>query len=146
MLVLPSLPVRVALVEQTRDVSPHTFHFFGRFVLVAGVRDRKKAKPRAAERTVSVEGLACALRTGREPPLVENLRYESADIRVQSPCFSNKDTLLAADRGSAIQQVPKSGNLRAGRMDALLGLVELLRIAEQDDARRGRRQGQHISK
>ena len=110
-------------LQQPIDQSAHTLHLFWRFVLVASVLDRKKAKTCRTERIVSVEALPGVFGARNKPALVENLRRERADIWVQAACFGEEYALFRTDGCMSIQEMPKSRDVRAGRMNTLLRLV-----------------------
>ena len=63
---------------------------------------------------------------------------------MQAACFGQEDPLVGGDCRTPIQQVTESRDLGTGRMDTSLGLVELLRIAKQDNAGRGLGHCQHV--
>ena len=142
--VSPFLFVQVAPVsQQIIDRSSNPFDFFRRLVLVPRVLNRGKAQTRPAERIASVEPLLSVLGTCHKPPFVEKLRGERANIWVQAAGFGQENALVGGDGRTPIQQVTESRDLCAGRMNALLRLVELLRIAKQHNAGRGWGQPAH---
>ena len=79
-----------------------------------------------------------------EPPFVEHLGREVADGRRQAPGLRQKDSAVGRNGLVALKNVVERRHVGALRMRALLRLLELLRIAEQDDAPRGLRNGQHV--
>src|SRR5262249_5090890 len=83
--------------------------------------------------------LALEAGRGREAILVERLRRERADLRMQAARLMQEQAALGRDRLRAAEQMLERGRLRAGRVARLLRLLELLRIAEQHEAPRGRR-------
>ena len=79
-----------------------------------------------------------------ESPLVEYLRSEVAELRVQAPRLFQEQALIGGDRLLPGEQVFKSRNSGTVRMAALDRLLQLLRVTKQNDIFRGLRDGQHI--
>ena len=88
--------------------------------------------------------LSAELRLGAEPPLVELLRRERADVRVHAPSLVEEDAAGRVDGRGFAEEVAEDGDVGAGRVDPLDGLVELARVAEQDEAPRRLADGEGI--
>ena len=80
--------------------------------------------------------LPAELRAGAEPPLVELLRREGADVRVHAPRVVEEDAAGRVDGRRFAEEVAEGRDAGAGRVDPLDGLIELARVAEQDETRR----------
>ena len=95
-------------------------------------------RPRSGHR------LPAELRLGAEPPLVELLRRERADVRVHAPRLVEEHAAVRVDSRRLAEQVAEGGDVGAGRVDSLDGLVELTRVAEQDEAPRRLADGEGV--
>ena len=75
--------------------------------------------------------LAAAAASGSEPPLVELLGDEAADVRVEAERPVEEDTAVRRDRRFVTHQVAEHRRLAPVGMRALEHLVELLRVADE---------------
>src|ERR1035438_6522122 len=96
--------------------------------------NRGKAQTCAAQRIDSVESLFGVLGAGGETTFVKKLRCEGAHIGMETACFGQEYALVRGYRCATVQQVTKSRDLGTQRMQSPLRLIELLRIAKQDNA------------
>ena len=80
--------------------------------------------------------LPAELRAGAEPALVELLRRERADVRVHAPRVVEENAAGRVDGRRFTEEVAEGGDVGAGRMNPLDGLVELAGVAQQDEAPR----------
>ena len=77
--------------------------------------------------------LAAAAASGLQPPLVELLGDEAADVRVEAVRPLEEDTAVRRDRRVAAQQVLEHRRLAPVGMRALQHLAELLRVADEHE-------------
>src|SRR5438034_9868980 len=82
---------------------------------------------------MAVEALVPVLRSRHEPTVVEELRDEPADIWMKAPCLGQEQSFVRTDCCTLSQQMGKNRDIRSRRMDTLLRLIELLRIANEDE-------------
>ena len=91
---------------------------------------------RAVEGTAAGQRLTLQPRFGPEFSLVKHFRRKFAQPRMQPPRGGNEDALRRRQRALAAQQMVQRRHADARRMTALLGLLQLHRVAEIDDRRR----------
>ena len=119
--------------------------FFVGAGLVAFVRDFDEEEAGAGEGGVAVEALARERVDGAEAPLVVELGSEGADVGMEAPGAVEEEALVVG-QGRAVfaEHVHQGGDVGAVGMGALGGLLELLRVAEEDDIPRGAGGGQGV--
>src|ERR1700694_5218843 len=93
-------------------------------------------QPRHPENPLPLEPLP-----PRQPPLVKQLRCERTNTRRQSPSNRKEYPAVARNRLMLPEDVVKRRSADTVRMTSLSWLLELARVAEQDDAARGLRGG-----
>ena len=120
--------------------------FFVGAGLVAFVRDFDEEEAGAGEGRVAFEPLALELVDGPQPALVVELGSEGADAGMEALGAVEEEALVVG-QGRAVfsEHVHQGGDVRAVGMGALGGLLELLRVAQEDDVPRGARGGQGVS-
>ena len=106
--------------------------------------DRDEPQAGAVQRAGAGERLPSGLSPRLEAALVEHLRCELTDLGRQSPGLLQEQSAIGGDRLSAVEHVLESGHRRALRVQALDRLLELLRVAEQHEAFRAGRDGEHV--
>jgi hypothetical protein len=102
-----------------------------------------EAEAGAVERIGGIDALAGELGAGAQLALVVQLRGEGAQVGVQAPRLLAEEATVAGERVGA-DEVLERGHACAGRVHALRGLLELARIAEQDDAPGRAGRGEHV--
>ena len=91
-------------------------------------------------RAAGVEPLAREVRLGLEPVVVEHLGRERAEVRVEPPGRLEEEAAVGRHRGLRRRARARAPSRSApGGCEPCSRLVELLRVAEQDEARRGPR-------
>src|SRR4051794_26998798 len=119
--------------------------FIGRGVVRGGGRDRHLAGTGPVEdRPGRDQVLDREMRFGLEPVVVEDLRREVAQVGMEPPGALEEQALRRWHRRRAAEEVRKRGTLGARWMRALERLVELLRVAEQDEAGTRARHGDDV--
>ena len=137
-------PDRTALDELTRDLR-NRLGLDGRFVLGTMRRHLEQARPGTVEhRHVGPKPLDLETRLRLEPVVVEDLGRERAEVRVEAPGGLEEEPLAGRHRRVGSEHVAKGRPIGAGRMRSAERLIELLRVAQEDDARRRLRHCQDV--
>ena len=138
----PGVARRRAVADELGD----RVGLLGRLVLVARVRRPATQRMPGPGRARPTPSSACRSRPacGREAALVEHLRRERADVGVQPPGAVEEEAEVGRHRPAPPRRWPSADSLGARRVGALERLVQLLRVAEQHQARRGRRDGEGV--
>src|SRR6266568_2461701 len=95
---------------------------------------------------MAVEALVPVLRSGHEATVVEELRDETADTWMKTPRLGQEQSPVRTDCCMFSQQMGKNRDIRSRRVDTLLRLVELLRIANEDETAGCLRNRQRVGK
>ena len=111
---------------QTSDLGAHGVCLLARLLPVPLVRHGDPAEA-GAERRGPRRGRCVRV----EPPLVELLGDEAADVRVEAERPVEEDTAVRRDRRVVTHQVAEHRRLAPVGMRALEHLVELLRVADE---------------
>ena len=125
-------PIHTGL-HKTGNKAGNTLDLFRRSILITFVRDRNEPETRFTQPRVPFDLLLLESLARMESPLVEYLRSEVAELRVQAPRLFQEQALIRGDRLLPGEQVFKSRNRGAVRMATLDRLLQLLRVAEQNE-------------
>ncbi len=81
---------------------------------------------------------------GPQPLLVKHFGSKRTDLWVEPPGLFEEQAAVIRNGLSSVQHVLQGRHVCTIGMDALLGLIELLRVAEKDEVSRGLRHSQYI--
>ena len=140
----PLSSIQFTPVHKTGNKTGDTLDLFRRSVLIAFVMDRNEPKTRFTQPRMSLDLLMLKSHVGMKSSLVEYLRSELAEFRMKAPRLFQEQALIRGNRLLAGEQVFKGRNRGAVRMTTLDRLLQLLRVAEQNDVSRRLRNGQHV--
>ena len=142
---MPSRSTQAAPASSSSPISRRdAFGLLGGGVRVASMLHGNEAQAVPGQRPRPGDRLPAELRLGAEPPLVELLRRERADVRVHAPRLVEEDAAGRVDGRRFAEEVAEGRDVGAGRVDPLDGLVELAGIAEQDEAPRRLANGEGV--
>src|SRR5579872_1219900 len=122
----------------------NTFYLLWRAVLVALVVDWNKPQSRLGHPFVTTDKLPLKAGVRSKPIVVEQLRAEGADRRMQPPGFLKKKASVWSDRLCTSQKVLQSRGFRPLQMAPFQWLLKLLWISQQNEIFRGLRNRQDI--
>jgi hypothetical protein len=115
----------------------HGVHFFKRDGLVPFMRNFDEEKAGSHKWRRARDLLAIESGRGQQAPVVIELRGHRANHGMQPVRAIEEEALVVAERLALLaDQVDERRDVRAFRVGAALGLLELLRIAEEDDVAR----------
>src|SRR5439155_10054011 len=142
---VPIAPSNAAFHQRPHQLGDD-FHFLWAGTLIRIVPGRNEPQPRARERNVTEEHLPLDARARVQPSLVKELGREPAYGGREPPGLLEEEPAVVRDRLGAIQDVLERRDRGAFGMRALDRLLELLRIAEQNQALRARGDREHVRK
>ena len=98
--------------------------------------------PERGDTPFEVEPLATGTRV--QAPLVEHFGRVGADVGMEPPGPVEEEAEVVRHDPLPVEHVRERRALSAWRVDALKGLVKLLRVAEENEVRRGERGRQGV--
>src|SRR5690606_13263347 len=131
-----------AAVEKPADDVRDDLDLFGRFADVALVVHGHEPKARTRKGAVPTGTLHLEAVPRMKPPVIKELGGEAADVWMQPERAIEKEPLLRRHGRRVTEQMGEGRDVGSGRMDSLQRLIELLRIAQQDQAIGRGRDGQ----